>query len=73
MRNMLSWLGYKRDEPSVMGCDNAAAVRNGELGADRNKSKHMDIKYCFIRDVSRWSLSGNSSQGRWWLTLSRNR
>jgi hypothetical protein len=56
VRNMLEWCGYPRRLPSIMGCDNGPAVRNCEDGAGREKTKHMDIKYCFIRDVCRRGL-----------------
>jgi hypothetical protein len=48
---MLKWLGYRRNGPSVMACDNKVAVNNCEEGSQRSKTKHMDVKYCFIRDV----------------------
>jgi hypothetical protein len=56
IRNMLVWCGYPRELPSVMGCDNGPAVRNCEDGAGREKTRHLDIKYCFIRDVCRRGL-----------------
>jgi hypothetical protein len=39
-----------------MACNNSTAVRNCEDGAAREKTKHLDIKYCFIRDVCRRGL-----------------
>jgi hypothetical protein len=57
VRNMLTWCGYPHDLPSVMGCDNGPAVRNCEDGAGREWTKHLDIKYCFIRDVCRRGLT----------------
>jgi RNA recognition motif-containing protein len=53
LRNMLNWIGYRRNSPTVLACDNKAAVNNCEEGSQRSKTKHMDIKYCFIRDVVR--------------------
>jgi hypothetical protein len=51
IRNFLSWIGYEFKGPTILWCDNMGAIRNCEEGADRHKTKHMDIKYMFIRDV----------------------
>jgi hypothetical protein len=57
VRNMLVWCGYLREAPSIMGCDIGPAVKNCEDGAALDRTKHMDIKYCFIRDVCRRGLA----------------
>jgi hypothetical protein len=53
LRNMLNWLGYRRRKPTLLACDDKAAVNNGEEGSQRSKTKHRDIKYYLIRDVVR--------------------
>jgi hypothetical protein len=56
VRNMLGWTGYKQVAPTTLWCDNNSTVRNSGEGAERNKTKHMDIKYMFIRDMVRQGL-----------------
>ena len=51
LRNFLQWVGYNQDKPMTLYCDNQGAVRNCEEGAERTKTKHLDIKYMFIRDT----------------------
>ena len=51
VRNMLEWTGYKQEQPITLWCDNNSAVRNSREGTERNKTKHMDIKYMFIQDI----------------------
>jgi hypothetical protein len=53
LRNFMKWLGYEQSGPTTLWCDNLGAVRNCVEGAERHKTKHMDIKYMFIRDVVR--------------------
>ena len=40
----------------TLWCDNSCTVRNSGEGAERNKTKHMDIKYMFIWDIVRQGL-----------------
>ena len=47
LRNFLEWLGYPQQSPTSLWCDNAGAVCNCEDGAERHKTKHLDIKYIF--------------------------
>jgi hypothetical protein len=53
VRNMLVWLGYPQPDPTQVWCDNKGAVFNMEEGALRHKTKHMDVKYLFLRDLVR--------------------
>ncbi|TPX67615.1 hypothetical protein CcCBS67573_g07446 [Chytriomyces confervae] len=50
VRNMLEWLGHAQEMPSQVWTDNKGAVFNMEEGALRHKTKHLDIKYMFLRD-----------------------
>ena len=56
LKNFLEWLGYPQKLPTTLWCDNMGAVRNCEDGADRHKTKHLDIKYMFIREAVRNNL-----------------
>ena len=51
MRHLLEWFGYPFLDKTTVWCDNKGAVRNAEEGAERAKTRHMDIQYMFIRDV----------------------
>jgi hypothetical protein len=51
LRDFLSWLGYPAESSSIVWCDNKGTVRNTEEGALRHKTKHMDLKYMFLRDL----------------------
>ena len=42
-RNFLSWVGYTQKEATKLNCDNRGAVRNCEDGAERHKTKHLDV------------------------------
>jgi hypothetical protein len=53
LRDFLSWLGYPASSSSIVWCDNKGTVRNTEEGALRHKTKHMDLKYMFLRDLIR--------------------
>jgi hypothetical protein len=56
VRNVLAWFGYPPDGPTKIWCDNKGTVFNIEEGALRHKTKHMDIKYMFLRDLVRQGL-----------------
>ena len=56
LRYFLEWLGYPQLLPTSLWCDNMGAVHNCEDGADRHKTKHLDIKYMFIREAVRRGL-----------------
>ena len=54
--NMMTWAGYEPQGAMTLWCDNSCTVRNSGEGAERNKTKHMDIKYMFIQDIVRQGL-----------------
>ena len=56
VRHIMDWYGYKQTEPTTVYCDNLGAVRNTEEGAERSKSKHLDIQYMFLRDLVKLRL-----------------
>ena len=53
MRNMMEWVGYNQNRPTLMHCDNKAAIRFTQEGADRSKLKHLDVKYMVLREYTR--------------------
>ncbi|TPX78204.1 DNA-directed DNA polymerase [Chytriomyces confervae] len=56
VRNMLDWLGHVQELLSQVWTDNKAAVFKMEEEALRHKTKHLDIKYMFLRDQVRQGL-----------------
>ena len=56
VRHMLEWMGFLQHQPSIIWCDNRGAVFNCEDGGLRSKTKHLDIKYMFIREMVRQNL-----------------
>ena len=50
LRNVLKGLGFAMDLPSVVYCDNTAAIAIAGGTALSRKAKHMDIIYYFVRE-----------------------
>lgn len=55
VRDFLIWLGYKLPAAAI-ACDNQGTISNTNDGALRSKTKHMDLKYMFLRDLVRRGL-----------------
>ena len=56
LQDFLKWIGYTFAKPLNIWCDNAGTIRNTVDGALRHKTKHMDLKYMFLRDLVRRGL-----------------
>jgi len=56
IQDFLKWLGYVFNQPLTIHCDNQGTIRNTVDGALRHKTKHMDLKYMFLRDLVRRGL-----------------
>jgi hypothetical protein len=56
IQDFLKWLGYVFAQPLTIHCDNQGTMRNTVDGALRHKTKHMDLKYMFLRDLVRRGL-----------------
>ena len=52
-RGIMEWLGYGQLTATTIWCDNQGAINNTEEGAERSKTKHLDIKYMFLRDMTK--------------------
>lgn len=50
LRSILKELGYEQKKPTVIHIDNQAALAWAKNPVDRQRSKHIDIKYHFIRE-----------------------
>lgn len=51
LRRLMESLGFKQDEPTILFCDNQGAVAMTENPVMHKRSKHIDIRYHFVRDV----------------------
>jgi hypothetical protein len=51
MRQLLSELGISIVTPSIIYSDNQPAIRISENDSDHDRTKHIDIKHHFIRDL----------------------
>jgi hypothetical protein len=50
MSMLLTEIGYKVKKPMSVWCDNQAAISLSKHDSDHNRTKHIDIRYYFIRD-----------------------
>lgn len=48
---MLAELRHKQEYPTVINCDNKSAIALAKNPVFHERSKHIDIKYHFIRDL----------------------
>jgi hypothetical protein len=50
-RQFLEELGFRQDEPTVIFEDNQSAIAMVHNGNDHGRTKHIDIRYHYIRDL----------------------
>ena len=50
MRSVLSFLGFKIDGPTVLFCDNIAAVLLSENNTSSKRLKHITTRIAFLRE-----------------------
>ena len=53
LRMMLTELNYEVDQPIIIMIDNQSAIKIAENDVEHTRSKHIDIKYNFIRNEIR--------------------
>ena len=51
LRSMLAELQHKQEHSTVIYCDNKSAIALAKNPVFHGRSKHIDIKYHFIRDL----------------------
>ena len=51
LRRMLGFLQHKQDSPTKIFCDSKSAIELTKNLVFHGRSKHIDIKYHFIRDL----------------------
>ena len=49
LRNLLEELSFKQEQPTVIYCDNQAAIALSRNPEYHSRSKHVDIQYHFLR------------------------
>jgi hypothetical protein len=50
IRDILEFLGYKQNKPTIMFEDNSACIKLSKNPEFHKRTKHIDIKYFFIRE-----------------------
>jgi len=50
-RYLLKDLGFPQERPTILYVDNQAAIKIAENSTDHTRSKHIDIKYHYIREL----------------------
>ena len=53
LQQMLSELGFIVKTPTIVFCDNQSAIRISEKDVQHDRTKHIDIKYHFVKDELR--------------------
>lgn len=51
IRRILEDLGFKQQEPTVIFCDNNSAINLSKNPVMHSRSKHIELKYHYIRDM----------------------
>ena len=51
LRRILGDMGYQQDGPTVIYCDNKSAIAMAKNLVHHNRTKHIAIKYHFIREA----------------------
>ena len=49
LRNILEELSFKQEKPTIIHCDNQAAIALSKNPEYHSRSKHVDIQYHFLR------------------------
>ncbi|KAJ0536056.1 putative RNA-directed DNA polymerase [Helianthus annuus] len=51
MKQLLNELGYKQEQPTEIYCDNVSAIFLSKNAAMHSRSKHIDIKFHYIKSL----------------------
>jgi hypothetical protein len=56
MRQTLRYYGYKLSKVPLL-CDNESAIRMADYSVEHSRTKHIDIRYHFLRDhEQKWDI-----------------
>nr|GEW52510.1 putative RNA-directed DNA polymerase [Tanacetum cinerariifolium] len=51
LRRMLEYIGLTQEEGTIINCDNMSTIKLSKNSVMHNRSKHIDVKYYFLRDL----------------------
>ena len=51
LKKILEELQFKEDGPTLIYCDNSSAIKLSKNPVLHGQSKHIDVKYHFLRDL----------------------
>nr|GEV52305.1 hypothetical protein [Tanacetum cinerariifolium] len=51
LRRMLVYIGLTQEEGTIVNCDNMSTIRLSKNSIMHNRSKHIDVRYYFLRDL----------------------
>ena len=52
LKKLLEELQFKEDKPTLIYCDNSSAIKLSKNPVLHGRSKHIDVKYHFLRDLT---------------------
>ncbi|CAL0318234.1 unnamed protein product [Lupinus luteus] len=52
LRKILEELHFKKDDATIIYCDNTSAIKLSKNPVLHGRSKHIDVKYYFLRDLN---------------------
>lgn len=53
MQRILEKLGYKQNKCTTIYCDNSSAIKLSKNPVMHGRSKHIDIRFHFLRDLTK--------------------
>ena len=53
LKRILEELYFKRQEPTAIFCDNTSAIKLSKNPVLHGRSKHIDVKFHFLRDLTK--------------------
>jgi hypothetical protein len=54
LRHLLSDLGFEQQEPTIVYEDNTGAIALAENPVHHSRTKHIDIRFHYIRECVEW-------------------
>ena len=53
MRRILKMIGYSQESSTTVRCDNSSAIKLSKNPVMHGRSKHIDVRYHFLRDLTK--------------------
>ncbi|GJT86064.1 hypothetical protein Tco_1067781 [Tanacetum coccineum] len=51
LRRMLEYIGLTKEKGTIVNCDNMSTIKLSKNSVMHNRSKHIDVRYYFLRDL----------------------